>query len=403
MIGGLGLDSPLSFEPAGQAPWIGLATLAESIDEPVILTDVSNTILYVNQAFERVTGYSAREAVGQKPHMLRSGLHGDDLYRDMKDALAQGNLWRGTLTNKKKDGSFFAWDALIFPLQDSAGRPAGFACVSCVRPGCRESYEHFRHREKIESLGWLVGSISHDYRNLAAAIMANAEMVLAEMDEKQPFRFEMEAIRDAAHRAASMSKQLLSFSQKTLLSRKATDLNTIVINTHDLFRSMMGKDVSVEMILAPDAGLIGADPLQIERVIMNLVLNARDAMPDGGRLTISTASLHIEEADVRRCQDLWPGPYARLTIADTGIGMDQRTLSRLFEPFFTTREAEKGTGLGLATVFGIVKQSGGHVSVSSHPGSGTTFTVYLPRLQNEASPAGDGHGDSMQPELALAT
>ncbi|HOQ45382.1 MAG TPA: ATP-binding protein [Bryobacteraceae bacterium] len=245
----------------------------------------------------------------------------------------------------------------------------------------RHLQEQLMQSQKMEAIGRLAGGVAHDFNNLLTVILGFSDLVLSGADRSTATYSQVEQIRVAAERAASLTQQLLAFSRKQMLQPKVINLNSVVMEIEKMLRRLMGDDIELTTILARDLGQVRADPTQIEQVIMNLAVNARDAMPRGGRLTIETANVELSEEYAREHVEARAGPHVMLAITDTGIGMDQTTKERIFEPFFTTKEYGKGTGLGLSTVFGIVKQSGGSLWVYSEPGQGSVFKIYLPRVE----------------------
>ena len=247
----------------------------------------------------------------------------------------------------------------------------------------RRSEEQFRHVQKLQAMGQLAGGVAHDFNNLLTVITGYGEILLSTLETGDPRRGHVEEILKASRRAASLTRQLLAFSRKQLMSPRVLNLNQVVGDMERMLRRLIGEDIRLELRLASPLWAVRADPGQIEQVLMNLAVNARDAMPGGGTLTLRTQNVDLDANYVREHPDARAGPHVLLAVEDTGCGMDARTLARLFEPFFTTKEPGKGTGLGLSTVYGIVQQSGGSIRATSEPGKGTTFWIYLPRCAEE--------------------
>ena len=361
------------------------AALAATVDA-VLITDRDGTIEWVNPAFSHLTGYSPEEAVGQNPRVLKSGAHPPAFYKEIWDTLLAGRVWYGELSNRRKDGSLYTEEMTITPLTDEAGRIAHFVAIK------RDITERIRLENslhgarRMEALGQLAGGVAHDFNNLLGVIRGYGELLVGQLADVDPRREKLDQILEASDRAAKLTRQLLAFGRQQVLAPQVVNLNAVVAETEKLLRRLVGENV--EVIVSPGANLgrVRVDPGQIDQVLLNLAVNARDAMPDGGRLTIETGNVEVGEAEACTHEGARAGSFVRLRVSDTGIGMDERTRSRIFEPFFTTKEVGSGTGLGLATVYGIVKQSGGYVWVESAPGKGSCFEIHLPRVEAELEP-----------------
>lgn len=363
-----------------------LSAAVEQAAEAVMITDAQGTIQYVNPAFERITGYSIPEAVGQTPRLLKSGEQDADFYQDLWVTISAGSVWHGRLVNQRKDGTRYVVDTTITPVRDEHNRVVNY--VSLQRDVTREVEleEQYRHAQKMEALGQLTAGIAHDFNNLLTAINGFTELMQLQLPPDALAQELTGKILGSGKRAAELVRRLLAFSRKQVLEPQILDLNRVVNELDSMLGRVIGEHIDLRIRLVPDLWPVQADPAQLEQVIVNLAVNARDAMPEGGRLTIETANATLDEDYAATHLETQPGEHVVLAVTDTGTGMSAETKAHIFEPFFTTKTHGQGTGLGLATVYGIVKQSGGSIWVYSEEGVGTTFKIYLPRAQGVTLP-----------------
>jgi len=336
---------------------------------------------------ETILGYSLEEIAGVN-NRWRELIHPDDVDRyakEMERVVANGaKPVHIEYRVRKKNGPYFTVKEeghFILDDSDKSGHVVGFITDVTEQ---RMLEEQLRQSQKMEAVGRLAGGLAHDFNNLLTVIKGYSRMVLDDPRREDKVRANVGHIDAAAERAASLTRHLLAFSRKQVLQPKVIDLNALIVNLDQMLRRLIGEDILVVTATAPDLGSVKADPGQIEQVIMNLVVNARDAMPNGGKLTLETANVDLDADYAREHEGVRPGSYVMLAVSDTGLGMDSQTQARIFEPFFTTKELGRGTGLGLSTVYGIVKQSGGNIWVYSELNRGTTFKIYLARVENPA-------------------
>jgi PAS domain S-box-containing protein len=373
-----------------------LLTAIEQAGETIFVTDPEGTIEYVNPAFETVTGYTRAEALGQTPHLLKSGKHDEVFYRNMWRTVSEGRTWQGHILNKRKDGTLYTDEATISPVHDATGRIVNYVAVTRDITEHLRLSEHLRQAQKMEAIGRLAGGVAHDFNNLLTVILGLAELATSEVNPEDPLLARIQGIQSAGTRAADLTRQLLAFARKQVVAPKVLDLNAAIAGLEKMLGRLIGEDVAFVWKPGPDLWAVHIDPSQVDQLLANLVVNARDAMADAGTLTVETANAVLDEAYCKAHAGVTPGEYVRLTISDTGCGMDRETLCRIFEPFFTTKGEGAGTGLGLATVYGIVKQAGGYLEAHSEPGLGTSFQIYLPRWEGQAT-ATAGSGEEARP------
>jgi two-component system cell cycle sensor histidine kinase/response regulator CckA len=371
-------------EEAVRAARDHLKALVDASPLSIVGVDAVGVVLSWNRAAEDTFGWTAAEAIGHRLINVPQDKQGE-FEALLARVLGEHPFTSYETQRLRKDGSRIDVSISTAALHDARGRPIGSVAIYLDVTGRKRaeeqlqlSQEQFRQAQKMEAVGRLAGGIAHDFNNLLTAILSYSELALTDLRPADPIREDIEQIRQAGLRAAELTKQLLAFSRRQLFQVRSLSLNDVVIHTERMLHPLMGDDVEIRLGLSPTLPHTRADAGQLEQVLLNLAVNARDAMPSGGTLTLTTAAAEVSEAAAARWGHLVAGPYVTLTVQDTGTGMSPEVQERIFEPFFTTKGPGQGTGLGLSTVYGIVKQSGGHIFVSSEPGGGSTFTIYLP-------------------------
>jgi PAS domain S-box-containing protein len=360
-----------------------LWSAVEQAAELIAITDRAGLVEYVNPAFENLTGYCKAELLGQNLRLLKSTEEDQETYRQMWETILDGKIFRGIVVNKNKKGNTFIVEKTIAPVRDAMGNITNF--VSCDRDitEWRRLELQLQQAQKMDAIGRLAGGIAHDFNNLLMIVSAYAELTLDSLAMEHPLRRNVQQILTASRRAADLTRQLLAFSRKQMQALQVLDLNWVIQEVSKMLPRLIGEDIHFAFHPGANLDKVKADPVQIEQIVMNLAANARDAMPHGGRLSIETAKVYLDESYVQRHTMVPPGHYALMAITDTGQGIAPQHMDHIFEPFYTTKEEGEGTGLGLATVYGIVKQTGGFIWVYSEPGLGTTFKIYLPRAEQQ--------------------
>ena len=400
----MSVDQPISFPGVEETdrPTASriLATLIEASPLAIVTFDPEGVVTMWNPAAERIFGWSENEALGTRLPFVPAEKQ-EEFLALRRRALLGEVFTEPELHRRRADGSPIVVSVSTSPLRRTDGTIYGIMSILMdvteakaaeeTRNRLTMVEEQLRQSQKMEAVGRLAGGVAHDFNNLLTAISGYSDLLLHRLPDYSTLRRDVEEIRKAGDRAAALTRQLLAFSRRQLLRPEVLDLNGVVTKMRQMLRRLIGENIELSIDLSPSLSRVKVDPGQIEQVILNLAVNARDAMPDGGRITIATADAELSPAYAATHPEVRPGPHVLLSVADTGQGMSDETQAHLFEPFFTTKERGNGTGLGLATVYGIVQQSGGHIRVNSAADRGSTFLIYLPRI--EAAEDGDRGAD----------
>jgi PAS domain S-box-containing protein len=353
--------------------------------DAIVITDTNGAIEWVNPAFEAFTGFTAAEAIGKNPGALvKSGKHDQAFYKDLWDTIRAGRVWHGEVINRRKDGSLYTERQSITPVLYESGVITHFVAIKEDITEHMQLQAQLLQAQKMESVGRLASGVAHDFNNLLSVILGWTGMALEELPADHAVRPSLEEVLKAGEGAASLTRQLLAFSRQQVVEPTLFNANDLVVEMNKMFRRVIGEDITLVTRTDPELGTVKMDRGQLEQVLMNLLVNARDAMPDGGTLTIETANVVLDAEYARRNSGMTPGEYVMLAVSDSGVGMNEETRTRIFEPFFTTKGHGKGTGLGLATCYGVAKQAGGYIAAGSEEGLGTTMKLYLPRRPEAA-------------------
>lgn len=347
----------------------------ESAFDVIVITDEEGYIIYTNPAFESLTGYSSGEVIHKKTNILKSDYHDEAFYKNLWDTIKGGNVWKGEFINRKKNGDLYYASSVIFPVRMDCCTNY----VSIQRDVTQEKklYEQLLRAQKMEAIGTLAGGIAHDFNNLLAAILGYSELLLDEIREDSELYKPVSVIHNAAIRGGELANKILTVTRKEKMEVKVVNMNEIIRNSLELLRRSIPLNIDIITNLKEDIPMIKADPAQMQQVIMNLAVNARDAMPEGGKLIIETDTVGRENGAANGLPMNKTG-FLKLSVSDTGTGIDVETQRRIFDPFFTTKETGKGTGLGLYIVHSVITNHGGYINLYSEPGRGTRFNIYLP-------------------------
>jgi PAS domain S-box-containing protein len=360
-----------------------LSRAVEQSADTVMITNRQGVIEYVNPAFEALTGYCHEEAIGKTPYILKSDMQPPETHRRMWETITGGSIYRDILINRKKNGELYYVEESISPVRDADGQITHFISNGRDVTDRVRLEEQLLQAQKMDAVGQLAGGVAHDFNNLLTIITSYSEMALDDVPRGGPLEAKIQEILLAAKRATELTRQLLGFSRKQPQALRVVDPNQILSGIAKTLPRLIGEDIEFSFLPGVGLGRVKVDPVQIEQILMNLAANARDAMPQGGRLRLETSHVHLDGDYIHKKSAVIPiGNYALISVSDDGAGIPPQALPHIFEPFFTTKPVGKGTGLGLATVYGIVKQNNGFIWVYSEEGSGTVFKIYLPCVKD---------------------
>jgi PAS domain S-box-containing protein len=373
-----------------------LASIIDSSDDAILSKDLNGIITSWNKGAERIYGYAPEEVIGKHISILTPGDRPDEVSKILEKVSQGEGVEHYESVRLAKDGRRLDVSLSVSPLRNAAGDIVGASVIARDITDQKRAESHLRQAQKMEAIGRLAGGVAHDFNNILGIINACTEFLRDRIDPKaEPFVY-VENIKKATERGTALTRQMLSFSRTSVIQPRILDLNEKLREISKLLRPLLGDDVEILIVPRSQSAVIEADPGQLDQIVVNLAVNARDAMPSGGKFILETVAVRFDESFAEQQQAMTAGKYVMLAVSDTGSGMDEATVSRIFEPFFTTKEAGKGTGLGLATVYGIVKQSAGHIMVYSEPGQGTTFKIYLPSAEHKI-------GIASKPEVETVT
>jgi PAS domain S-box-containing protein len=375
-----------------------LASIVDSSEDAILSKDLTGIVMSWNRGAERMYGYPAKEVVGKHISILAPSGRSDEVSKILQKIVDGETVDHYESVRVTKDGRPLDVSLSVSPLTNAIGEVVGASVIARDITSQKRAEAQMRQSQKMEAIGRLAGGVAHDFNNVLGIINACAEFLRDRIDSAAEASLYVDNIRNAIERGTALTRQLLTFSRTSAIQPQILDLNDRLKDIGKLLRPLLGDDIEVLIVSRSISAVIEADPGQLDQVVVNLAVNARDAMPRGGKFILETGAAQFDEAFAAQHQAMSAGKYVQLAVSDTGHGMDETTVSRIFEPFFTTKEPGKGTGLGLATVYGIVKQSAGHIFVYSEPGHGTTFKIYLPDAEQKIGSGSNPEADSVSPQ-----
>lgn len=375
-----------------------LASIIDSSEDAILSKDLKGIITSWNRGAENIYGYTSEEIVGKNISLLTPPDRPDEISEILRKIARGESIEHYESVRLTKDRRLLNVSISVSPLHDAAGKIVGASAIARDITSQKRAEDQLRQAQKMEAIGRLAGGVAHDFNNVLAIINACREFLRDRIDSSGEASVYVDNIKKATERGALLTKQLLAFSRSSAVQPRILDLNERLKDISKLLRPLMGDDVEILVASKSPAAIVEADPGQLDQIVVNLAVNARDAMPRGGKFILETGTVRFEEDFAHRHQTMPAGKYVQLTASDTGFGMDEATMSRIFEPFFTTKEVGKGTGLWLATVYGIVKQSAGHILVYSEPGHGTTFKIYLPNADHKVGNGSKAEAETVGPK-----
>ncbi|MGC2171086.1 MAG: PAS domain S-box protein [Candidatus Sulfotelmatobacter sp.] len=375
-----------------------LASIIDSSEDAILSKDLKGIITSWNKGAERIYGYTPEEVVGKHISLLTLSDRPDEIPEILEKITRGESIEHYESVRLAKDGRRLDVSISVSPIRNAAGDIVGASAIARDITAQKRAEGQLRQSQKMEAIGRLAGGVAHDFNNVLGIINACAEFLRDRIDPGAEPSLYVENIKKAIERGRSLTRQLLAFSRTSAIQPRVLDLNERLRDISKLLRPLLGEDVEILIVPKTPSAIVEADPGQLDQIVVNLAVNARDAMPHGGKLILETGAVKFDETFAEQQHAIEPGKYVMLTVSDTGSGMDEAIVSRIFEPFFTTKEAGKGTGLGLATVYGIVKQSGGHILVYSEPGHGTTFKIYLPSAEHKIGVGSKPESETVSPK-----